>query len=125
MCMISSSPTSINLTRRYRKQALKTPLALRANMATPKLLYFNLRGPAELIRLIFAYKGVEYTDDRKAVSNIKEALAGNPENDYSYSFIIIIVILIFLLLQIPHWGYYLCWNSRARFSVDVQTLLAS
>ena len=50
-------------------------------MATPKLVYINLRGPAEVIRLIFAYKGVEYKDDRKGIANIKEAIAGTLNNN--------------------------------------------
>lgn len=29
-----------------------------------KLIYFNARGRAEHIRFIFAYAGVEYTDER-------------------------------------------------------------
>ena len=33
-------------------------------MPSYKLYYFNLRGRAELVRLIFAYAGVEYEDVR-------------------------------------------------------------
>jgi glutathione S-transferase len=29
-----------------------------------KLIYFNARGKAELIRFIFAYAGVDYEDER-------------------------------------------------------------
>lgn len=45
-------------------------------MATPKLVYVNARGRAELIRFIFAYKGVEYTDERVDMANLKATLAG-------------------------------------------------
>ena len=44
-------------------------------MATPKLVYVNSRGRAELIRFIFAYKDVEYVDERKEIASLKEALA--------------------------------------------------
>ena len=45
-------------------------------MAAPKLVYVNARGRAELIRFIFAYKGVEYTDERVELANLKAAIAG-------------------------------------------------
>lgn len=45
-------------------------------MAAPKLVYVNARGRAELIRFIFAYKGVEYTDERVEFANLKAAIAG-------------------------------------------------
>ena len=45
-------------------------------MATPKLVYVNARGRAELIRFIFAYKGLEYTDERVEFADLKTAMIG-------------------------------------------------
>ena len=52
----------------------------RASRATPTLTYINLRGSAEVIRLIFAYKGVEYKDVRIGIANIKEVIPGTLNN---------------------------------------------
>ena len=44
----------------------KLALSCKKEMSTYKLVYFNLKGRAELTRLIFAQAGVEYTDERVA-----------------------------------------------------------
>ena len=36
-------------------------------MATYKMIYINARGRGELLRLIFAYKSIEFEDERVAI----------------------------------------------------------
>lgn len=48
-------------------------------MASYKVTYVDARGRAELLRLMFAYKGIEFEDVRVPAKDVAEVLKGNDE----------------------------------------------
>ena len=49
-----------------------------------KLIYFNLRGRGEIIRMVFKHAGVEYEDVRFAKSEWPKIKAGNNKDKYTF-----------------------------------------
>ena len=54
-------------------------------MATYKMIYLNARGRGEVLRLLFAYKGVEFEDVRITdVAKARQGIHDNAVKYYSY-----------------------------------------
>lgn len=41
------------------------------------MVYLDARGRGEILRLLFAYKGIEFEDVRVPIENLQTARAGN------------------------------------------------